>query len=76
MLYWEDGSMAIVDQATEKYEAHFDEQFPLMEYIDITREGDYDVSISGAKRLSEMIEDRILTNKPVAVPEGYQDILY
>ena len=68
----EEGAMGIVDAAVEKYEEHFEQEFPLYEFTRLTSEGEYDFSIAGAKRLEKFIEGRIKDNKPVNVPEGYE----
>lgn len=76
MFFWEEGSEKIIDDAIEKYEEHFDETFPLYEYIDMTKDKDYDFSLEGSKRFSEFIDKRIADNKPVVIPEGYEERLY
>ena len=72
MFAAEEGAMGIVDAAVEKYEEHFEQEFPLYEFTRLTSEGEYDFSIAGAKRLEKFIEGRIKDNKPVKVPEGYE----
>ena len=72
MFAAEEGAMGIVDAAVEKYEEHFEQEFPLYEFTRLTSEGEYDFSIAGAKRLEKFIEGRIKDNKPVNIPEGYE----
>ena len=66
------GAMSIIDAIVEKYEGHFEQEFPLYEFTRLTSEGEYDFSIAGAKRLEKFIDGRIKDNKPVKVPEGYE----
>ena len=33
----------------QKYEQHFHDEFPIYEYIDVTKSDDFDFSILGAK---------------------------
>lgn len=68
----------IVDKAIEKYELHFDLDFPLYtkEFLTLVANDKYDISLDGAKRLKKFINDRIKENKPVDVPEDYYDRIY
>ena len=70
------GAMSIIDAAVEKYEEHFEQEFPLYEFTRLTSEGEYDFSIAGAKRLEKFIDGRIKDNKPVMIPDGYEDRKY
>ena len=70
------GAMSIIDAIVEKYEIHFELTFPLYEFIRTTSSDDYDFSIAGAKRLEKFIEGRIKDNKPVKIPDGYEDRKY
>lgn len=76
MFSAEDNAMEIIDTSVDKYEKHFEKIFPLYEYIDITKNKDYDFSVSGAKRLNKFIKNQIKTNEPVIIPEGYEDRVY
>lgn len=76
LFYFEDGAGPIIDQAVEKYENHFEEQFPLYEYLDMTRDDTYDFSIKGANKLKDFVDNRISEDKPVKIPEGYHERLY
>lgn len=76
MFFSEDGAYDIIRRATEKYKLHFDESFPLYEYIDMTKDKEFDFSLKGAKKLSEFIDKRIEDNKPVPIPEGYEERVY
>jgi hypothetical protein len=76
MFHAENGAWEIINKAVSKYETHFDAIFPIYEYTEMTSGSGYDFSLSGAKRLSDFIDDRIKQDKPVAVPEGYEDRLY
>lgn len=37
MFSCEDGAWSIIDDAVKKYEQHFHDEFPIYEYIDVTR---------------------------------------
>lgn len=76
MFLWQDGASEIVESAIDRYEGYFDESFPLYEYIDMTKDKEFDFSLKGAKKLSEFIDKRIEDNKPVPIPEGYEERLY
>jgi len=76
MFTFEDGAGVIISQATSKYESLFGERFPLYEYIGVTQDDDYDFSLQGAKRLSNVINDAITRNEPVPTPSGYADRVY
>ena len=70
------GAMSIIDAIVEKYEGHFEQEFPLYEFTRLTSEGEYDFSIAGAKRLEKFIDGRIKDKKPVKIPDGYEDRKY
>lgn len=76
MFSMEDGALNIINQSLNEYEKKFDAEFPLYEYIDITKGNGFDFSVEGSERLKEFINERIEKNKPVDVPEGYFDRLY
>ena len=76
MFTFEDGAGEMIDKVVEKYEIHFELTFPLYEFIRTTSSDDYDFSIAGAKRLEKFIDGRIKDNKPVKVPDGYEDRKY
>lgn len=76
MFSMEDGALEIINQSLNEYEKKFDTEFPLYEYIDITKGNGYVFSVEGSERLKEFINERIEKNKPVDVPEGYFDRLY
>ena len=73
MLYVEEGAEEIFSSALESYFKRFDEKFPYFEYIHITRSGEYDVSVEGAKKLKKFIDE---LKKPVKIPEGYEERVY
>lgn len=76
MLHFEMGADVILDPALNAYEEHFGDTFPFYEYIDLTRNDKYDVSVEGSKRLAELIETHINQNQPVIKPDGYDDRVY
>ncbi|WP_332238890.1 hypothetical protein [Sporolactobacillus sp. KGMB 08714] len=76
MFHSEDGAWEIIDKAVEKYENHFNNIFPIYEYVKMTSGNGYDFSVLGAKRLSDFIDNQIKQDKPVAVPDDYEDRLY
>lgn len=76
MFSFEYGAEDIIDRAVNKYKNHFDQGFPLYEFIHINREDDYDFSVAGARRLEKYIRKRIQQNKRVPIPEGYYDRVY
>jgi len=76
MFSAEGGAMDIVGKAVDKYEKHFDEVFPLYEYLNITSNDDYDFSVKGSKQLATFIDGRIDIDKPVAIPDDYNDRMY
>jgi hypothetical protein len=71
MFIWEQGAGEIIDKATERYERHFSEGFPLYEYFEITRNKGYDFSVKGVRRLERLIDEHIAENTPVHTPKGY-----
>ncbi|EPI05056.1 coenzyme F420 hydrogenase domain protein [Enterococcus faecalis 13-SD-W-01] len=76
MFTSEEGAYPIINEAVDKYEKHFKQSFPLYEYIYVTKDKNYDFSISGAKKLSKLINGRIQSNKAVDVPPDYNERLY
>lgn len=76
MFRVEDGVDSMVDDAQDKYERHFNKIFPLYEYADMMKDGDYDISVAGAKRLADFIDGRIEADAPVIMPKGYEDRTY
>ncbi|MCV3315844.1 hypothetical protein NVV78_07805 [Pediococcus ethanolidurans] len=72
----EDGASKILNEALDRYEQHFKEGFPIYEYINITSNDDYDISISGVKKLADFISKRIEINLPVEVPKDYWERMY
>lgn len=76
MFTSEDGAYTLISRAVDKYEAHFGSVFPLYEYINITSGNGYDFSIEGAIKFEEFIVNRIKSNQPVEIPEGYEERLY
>lgn len=76
MFTFEDGAGEMIDKVVEKYEIHFELTFPLYEFIRTTSSDDYDFSIAGAKRLEKLIDGRIKENKPVKIPDGYEERKY
>ncbi|WP_312540921.1 hypothetical protein [Enterococcus sp.] len=76
MFTSEDGAYPLISAAVDKYEAHFDSIFPLYEYINITSENGYDFSVKGATKFEIFIAERIESNEPVEIPEGYEERLY
>lgn len=76
MFSFEERVSDIIDPAVDRYESHFKTEFPLYEFKEMTKSKDYDFSIEGSKKLAEFIEERIKLNKPVEIPEGYEERLY
>ncbi|EPH98177.1 coenzyme F420 hydrogenase domain protein [Enterococcus faecalis 13-SD-W-01] len=76
MFTSEEGAYPIINEAVDKYENHFSKEFPLYEYLHITKDEKYDFSLAGANKLAQFIEDCINDKKPVLIPEGYDDRLY
>lgn len=72
----EDGADEISSAAIDRYEEHFKKQFPFYNYLDMTSDENYMLSVSGAKRLSKFIDERIKKNKPVYLPPDYAQRLY
>lgn len=73
MFTAEDGAMEIIENATDKYQKQFDEEFPLYEYTYITGNDNYDFTVDGAKQLAAFINGRIDIDKPVTVPDDYYE---
>lgn len=71
LFSFEEGSGEIIDRAIEKYEKSFNMEFPLYEYIEITRNQEYDFSLDGAKKLTEFINEKIDNGMPVPIPSDY-----
>lgn len=76
MFTSEKGAFPIINAAVDDYENHFGKDFPLYEYIHITKNNQYDFSIKGAERLRNFIDGCIASDNPVAIPEDYNDRLY
>ncbi|HAP5594767.1 TPA: hypothetical protein IU055_000777 [Enterococcus faecalis] len=76
MFSCEDGAWSIIYDAVKKYEQHFHDEFPIYEYIDVTKSDDFDFSILGAKKLAKFIDEHIKENKSVHVPSDYHSRLY
>lgn len=76
MFSAEDGAMAIIEPAVEKYETHFSKTFPLYDYIEMTKSDEWDFSVKGGKKLVGFIEERIKNDNPVEVPDDYEDRTY
>jgi hypothetical protein len=76
MFEFEEGVSEILNPAIEKYERFFNSEFPLYEYIEITQSRDYDFSAKGAEKLVKLIDNRIRSDNPVEIPEGYESRLY
>lgn len=76
MFSSEEGAYSIIEDAISKYEEHFDLDFPIYEYIHITKNDHYDFSVAGAKKLGKFIDQRIEKNDPVNVPEDYYERRY
>lgn len=76
MFTSEDGAYTVIIEAIDKYEKHFNKEFPIYEYIHITKDEKYDFSVKGAKRLSNFIDGFIKANKPVSIPSDYKKRLY
>jgi hypothetical protein len=74
MFSCEEGAWSIIDAAIKKYEQHFHDEFPIYEYIDVTKSDDFDFSIQGAKKLAKFIDEHIKENK--LVPSDYHSRLY
>lgn len=76
MFSCEEGAWSIIDAAIKKYEQHFHDEFPIYEYIDVTKSDDFDFSIQVAKKLAKFIDEHIKENKLVHVPSDYHSRLY
>jgi hypothetical protein len=76
MFTSEEGAMKIVDAATQAYSEHFDEEFPLLAYVYMTKNKEYDFSTKGAKKLEKYINRHIKDDRPVPIPEGYSEHYY
>lgn len=76
MFSSEDGAYTIINEATTKYKKHFNAEFPLYEYIHITRNETYDFSVKGANRLSKFIDKCISAENAVLIPVDYEERLY
>ena len=70
-----ESGMDIIENATERYEKHFNKAFPLYEYIDIA-EIDGTITTEGAKKLEKFIETHIEADEEVYTPEDYDTRLY
>lgn len=76
MISIEDGAEVFLTAATDQYYAHFDDDFPLYEYLDVTSGDGWSVTIAGAKRLGDLIDKAIATNVPVEKPDDYDERVY
>ncbi len=76
MFSMEEGALEIINSIMGEYEEKFDAEFPLYEYIEVTRGEGFDFSIKGSTKLKEFINKRIEENEPVDTPEGYFDRIY
>lgn len=76
MFTFEEGVNDTINIAVDKYEKHFSKEFPVYEYLSMTKSKDYDFSVKGSKRLADFIDKRIKANNPVEIPEGYEERLY
>lgn len=76
MFTSEDDALTLINNSVDRYEKHFDLEFPLYEYIHITKNDQYDFSLKGAERFSLFIDDCIKSNLPVKIPSDYHDRLY
>lgn len=76
MFSFEDGAADIIENIINKYESHFEREFPLFECLGITRNGEYDFSVSGAKKLALFVDKRIDNNEPVKMPDDYETRKY
>lgn len=76
MFTAEDGAWGIIEKAMNKYEKGFGVEFPVYEYTDMTASNGFDFSVKGARKLSDFIDERIKSNKPVEVPKGYDERVY
>lgn len=72
MFSFEDGVANIIENIISKYESHFEREFPLFEYLGITRNNKYDFSVSGVKNLELFVDKRIHKNEPVKMPDDYE----
>ena len=76
MFYYERGAAEIVDNAVDKYESHFEERFPIYDFLDMTSSGKYDFSVAGSKRLETFIDERIKAEAKLSVPDNFDKINY
>lgn len=76
MFSAEEGAWEIIEKSKAKYEKHFEQEFPVYEYLDMTKSEDADFSVDGAKRLSRFIDESISKNEPVPIPDDYENRLY
>ncbi|WP_424571933.1 hypothetical protein ACOV5J_03020 [Weissella soli] len=72
----EQGAWDIIMPWIDKYEAKFGQTFPTYEYLEVTVGDGYDFSVAGCKELAKLIEQSINDNKPVDLPEDYNERLY
>lgn len=70
MFSFESGVDEVMYEAVERYKKHFEKDFPLHEYTDVTSSEEYDFSIAGAKRLTTVIDEMIANNKPAPEHDG------
>lgn len=76
MFTFEDGVADVLNKAVAGYEQHFEKDFPLYDYVNLTKSKDYDFSVKGAERLAELISKCIKTNRPVETPSDYEKRIY
>ena len=70
-----ESGMEIIEEAVDRYEKHFNKDFPLYEYIEIA-EIDETITTEGAEKLKKFIEDHIEANEEVYTPEDYDTRIY
>lgn len=76
MFSIEKGSMEIINTSISEYKSKFKQDFPLYEYLYLTREKGYDFSLVGAFKLAKFIALQIELGKPVPTPKGYNERIY
>lgn len=78
MFNAEDKAGELVDKSIERYEKHFNLDFPLYtdKFLTMLANDEFDISIEGAKILESFINNRIKENKPLSIPDDYYDIVY
>jgi len=76
MLHFEIGASEVLNPVLDAYTEQFGDDFPLYEYLNVTRNDEYDISVTGAKRLVDLIKQSISQNRPVPKPDDYDDRVY